>query len=130
MKKTIFKDKYPIYTLTLEKSEVKQKNVPEIIEYFKEKIEKHKIAKYIATFDNYTHTKNLNGSIMEGLFDAQNIMFCFGSGIPSTKIMAARPRSIGICELKDSFVIEFIEALKEEHHEIMEAWSKGLAIKE
>lgn len=128
MQKTMFQDKYPVYTLTLEKSEVKQKNIPEIIEYFKEKIDAHPIAKYIATFDNYSHTKELNGSIMEGLYDAQNVMFCFGSAIPNTKIMAARPRSIGICELENSFVIEFIEALKEEHHVVMEKWAKDLAL--
>lgn len=128
MKKIIFQDKYPVYTLTLEKSEIKQKNIPEIIEYFKEKIEAHPVAKYIATFDNYSHTKELDGAIMEGLYDAQNIMFCFGTGIPNTKVMAARPRSIGICELEDSFVIEFIEPLKEEHHVVMEKWSKDLAL--
>lgn len=126
MKKTIFMDRYPVFTLELLKSEVSIKNVTEAIEYFKNKIDNHPIAQFIAIFDHYTHTKALNGSIMEGLLDAQNIIFCFGPAIPDTRILAARPRSIGICELEDKFIIEFLEAPKEELHNLMESWSKGL----
>ncbi len=126
MKKTIFMDKYPVYTLELLKSEVKQKNVPEIVAYFKEKIEAHKVAALIAVFDHYTHTKSLNGPINPEIKDAQNVVFCFGPAIPNTKILAARPRSIGICELEDKFIIEFIEAPKEELHDLMESWAKSL----
>ena len=126
MKKTILMDKYPVYSLRLEKSEVKQKNVPEIIEYFKQKIENHKIAKFIAVFDHYSHTKGLGGPIMEGMLDAQNVIFCFGPALPNTKILAARPRSVGICEFDDHFIIDFLEAPKEELHALMESWAKGL----
>jgi len=128
MKKVVFMDKYPVYTLTLNKSEIKYKSVPEIIEYFKNKIDTHKIAKFISIFDHYTHTKELDGDIAEEIKDAQNIIFCFGQAIPNTKILAVRPRSIGVCELEDSFVVEFIEAPKEELHALMETWSKDLAI--
>ena len=127
MKKTIFMDKYPVYTLSLLKSETTYKTVPEISAYFKAKIEAHPIARFIAVFDHYAHTKALNGEIMEGLRDAQNVIFCFGSAIPNTKILAVRPRSIGICEFDDSFIIEFIEAPKEEMHALMETWAKELA---
>lgn len=34
----------------------------------------HPIAKFIATFDHYAHTKALEGAMMEGLKDAQNII--------------------------------------------------------
>lgn len=73
MKKTVFMDKYPVYTLSLKKSEVKYTNVLEIVNYFKAKIEVHPVAKFIAVFDHYAHTKSLNGEIMEGLRDAQNL---------------------------------------------------------
>lgn len=126
MKKTIFMDKYPVFTLSIPKNEISYTTVPDIIAYFKAKIEEHPIAKFIAVFDHYTHTKSLNGEIMMGLKDAQNIIFCFGQAIPNTKILAVRPRSIGICELEDSFIIEFIEAPKEEMHTLMETWVKGL----
>ncbi len=128
MKKTIFMDKYPVYTMSVEKTEIKQQSVAEIIEYFRDKVDKHPIAKFIAVFDHYAHTKELDGPIMEGLKDAQNFVFCFGQAIPDTKILAARPRSIGICELEDSFVIEFLEAPKEELHALMETWTKDLVV--
>lgn len=129
MKKTVFMDKYPVYTLSLQKNEVVYQNVAEIVAYFKAKIEANPIAKFIAVFDHYAHTKALGGDIMEGLKDAQNVVFCFGPAIPNTKILAVRPRSIGICELEDSFIIEFIEAPKEEMHALMETWAKELATK-
>lgn len=126
MKKTIFMDKYPVYSLEIEKSEIKQKTVSEIIEYFKGRIDEHPIAKFIAIFDHYTHTKEIDGEINESILDAQNIIFCFGPAIPNTKILAARPRSIGVAELKDKFVIEFLEAPKEQLHDLMESWAKSL----
>ena len=119
-------DKYPVYTLELLKSEISYQNTGEIVDYFKAKIEAHPIARFIATFEHYAHTKALGGEIMEGLLDAQNVVFCFGGAIPNTKILAVRPRSIGICELKESFIIEFIEAPKEELHALMETWAKDL----
>jgi hypothetical protein len=127
MQKSIFMDKYPVYTLQVNKSETTMTSVPQIVEYLKAKIEAHPIATLIAVFDHYAHTKALNGPIMEGLKDAQNVIFCFGPAIPDTKILAARPRSIGICELEDAFIIEFIEAPKEELHVLMESWAKGIA---
>ena len=126
MKKTVYMDKYPVFTLTLQKSEVSYRSVAEIIAYFKAKIEAHPVAKFIAVFDHYAHTKGLDGEIMEGLKEAQNIIFCFGPAIPNTKILAVRPRSIAVCELEDSFVIEFMEAPKEEMHALMETWAKAL----
>jgi len=128
MQKTIFMDKYPVFTLTLDKSEIRYKNVGEIVAYFKAKIEAHPIAQFIAVFDHYSHTKALNGAIMEGLLDAQNVVFCFGPAIPNTKIVAVRPRSVAICELENAFVIEFIEAPKEEMHALMETWAKELTL--
>lgn len=126
MEKTLFMDKYPIHSLTLLKTELRYKRMSEIVDYFKEKINSDPVAHFIAIFDHYTHTKALGGEIMEGLKDVQNIVFCFGSAIPSTKMVAVRPRSIGICEFEDRFVIEFMEAPKEEIHTIMQLWTKAL----
>ena len=119
-------DKYPVYSLELQKSNIKQTNIVEIIEYFKAKIQAHPIAKFIAVFDHYSHTKGLNGEINPSIIDAQNLIFCFGPAILNTKILAVRPRSIGIAELEDKFVIEFIEAPKEQMQQTMEEWIKEL----
>ena len=129
MKKTIFMDKYPIYTLEIQKNETTLKNVDEIIAYYKAKIDEHKIATFISLFDHYSHTKSLEGEINPDIKDAKNIVFCFGAALPNTKILAVRPRSIGVAELENSFAIEFGEAPNEKLHDVMEFWSKSLANK-
>jgi len=129
MKKTIFMDKYPVYTLEISKNETRLQNVDEILSYYKAKIDAHQIATFISLFDHYSHTKALGGDINPDIKDAKNIVFCFGAALPNTKILAARPRSIGVAELEDSFAIEFIEAPNEKLHDVMEAWSKAIATK-
>ncbi len=127
MKKVIFKEKYPIFTTTLSKSNTILKTTDEIIAYLKDRVEKHCIASYITVFDHYTHTKNLDGySLAEGLLDAKNLIFCFGKEIPTPKILAVRPRSIGVCEFKDKFEICFLEAPKEALQKEMEGWIEEL----
>ena len=122
-------DKYPIFTLEIQKNETTLKNTDEILAYFKAKVDAHPIATFIALFDHYSHTQALEGEINPEIKDAKNIVFCFGAAIPNTKILAARPRSIGIAELEDSFVIEFIEAPNEKLHDVMEMWTKDIATK-
>jgi len=126
MKKTILMEKYPVHSLELLKNETRVASANEAIEYFKDKILKHPIAEFIAVFDHFSHTKKLGGEMVEGLLDAKNIVFCFGQAIPNTKILAARPRSIGICEFNDRIVIDFMEAPKEEMHSVMEGWAQEL----
>ncbi len=129
MKQTNFLDKYPVWTLELDKNEVAQKSADEIVAYFKEKIEAHPIAKFIAEFDHYAHTSSLaDGVIAPEIKDVKNVIFCFGKEIPNTKVAAVRPRSIAICELDDSWVIEFVEAPNEKLHKVMEQWSKDLKV--
>lgn len=129
MKKTIFMDKYPVYSLEIKKDETKLKSVDEILAYYKSKIDEHPIASFISLFDHYTHTTNLGGEINPEIINAKNIIFCFGAAIPNTKILAARPRSIGIAELENSFVVEFIEAPNEKLHDVMEMWSREIVTK-
>ncbi len=128
-KKTIFSEKYPVYTLEINKSETTYSTVEEIIIYLKTLVDEHKIAKYIATFDNYEHTSTLGGEINPDIKDAQILIFCFGPAIPNTKILAARPRSIAVAELENSFMVEFIEAPNEKLHDVMENWTKEIVTK-
>ena len=122
-------EKYPIYSLEISKDETNCTNISEIITHLKTLIDAHKIAKFIAIFDHYTHTSDMNGEINADIKDAQNIIFCFGKAIPDTKILAARPRSIGVCELENSFIIDFLEAPKEELNSVMENWARSVANK-
>jgi hypothetical protein len=43
-------------------------------------------------------------------------------------MLAARPRSIGVCERKNDFVISFLEAPVPAINQKMEEWAKSLAL--
>nr|WP_320416352.1 hypothetical protein [Candidatus Vondammii sp. HM_W22] len=99
----------------------------EVIAYLKSLIDEHKVAKFIAIFDHYKHTKNLeDGQISEDILDGQNIIFCFGITLPEPQVMAVRPRSIGVVELKESFLITFMEAPMPIANVAMEEWAKSI----
>ncbi len=127
MQQTLFKDKYPIFSYEINKNETDKSSVSEIIAYYKEKIDAHPIAIYIATFDHYAHTTSINGTINPSIKDMKNIIFCFGAEIPSSKVAAVRPRSIGVCDLGDKFVIDFMEAPNDKANDFMQMWTKSLS---
>lgn len=127
MKQQVFKEKYPIYTITIEKDETSFKNTDEIAEYLKEKAQKHPKSEFIAIFDHYSHTKSLpNGEIDEKIIDAKNVIFCFGPKLLNPSVLAVRPRSIGICEYEKHFVLTFLEAPMEFANDIMQEWIKSI----
>ncbi len=127
MKQMMFKEKYPIYELCVKKDETACRNTDEVIKFLKEKVDNHPVAKFIAEFDHYTHTKSLeDAQIQPDLIDAKNLIFCFGKEIPTSKILAVRPRSIGVCEYEDHFEISILEVPNEKLHELLEGWIKEL----
>jgi len=127
MQQALLMEKYPVFYMELGKDETTFSSVDEIIAYFKENIDAHPIASYIAIFDHYTHTKNLpDGKIAPHIHDAKNIVFCFGIALPDTKVMAVRPRSIGVCETDNGFDINFMEAPMPLANTAMEKWAKSL----
>jgi hypothetical protein len=128
MKQKIFKEKYHIFELEYKKDEIKYKNVDEIITALQVKIDAHPILAFIAIFDQYKHTSSLEGSeINPNIKAAKNIVFCFGKELPTPEVLAVRPRSIGVCEMKDSFVVNFLEAPNEMANKTMEDFVKSLA---
>jgi len=126
MKRSILLDTHPMYAMTILKSEMALNTLPEIIDYFKEKVEENPEAVFITVFDHYAHTKELNGQIMEGLLNAQNFIFCFGHTIKNIDILAFRPKSIAIAETEESFTFEFLETPRPEVNAWMTSWIKGL----
>ncbi len=129
MKETILMEKYPVSELEVTKDETKYSSVNEILEYLKEQIEIHPVATYIATFDHYAHTKSLgeNGEIDSDILDAKNIIFCFGKQLPKPQLLAVRPRSIGVVEMKDKFLINFMDAPNPQAQEAMVSWVKSIS---
>ncbi|WP_072680307.1 DUF6858 family protein [Arcobacter sp. LA11] len=126
MKQKIFKDKYHIFEIEFDKTEIEFSSVNEIINTLKNKIDENEIIAYIATFDQFSHTKKIKGEISPTIKDAKNIVFCFGKEIPTPEVLAVRPRSIGVVELEDSFVVNFLEAPNEMANASMEDMIKSL----
>jgi len=127
MKQSIVMEKYPVFELDIKKSETKFQTADEIIAYLKEKMDNHPIAVYIATFDHYSHTKSLaDGEVASDILDAKNIVCCFGKNLPKANLLAVRPRSIGVAELNNEFVVSFLEAPNPIANEAMENWVKGI----
>ncbi|TVO71211.1 DUF6858 family protein [Sedimenticola selenatireducens] len=131
MKQTLLQEKYPILDLEIPKVETTLDSVGAIIGYLKNCIEAHPVARYIATFDHYDHTASLDdGEIAETILAAQNIVFCFGTKLPSAHVMAVRPRSIGVTEIADRFIISFMEAPMPMANQAMEEWVKTIPDKQ
>jgi hypothetical protein len=127
MKQTLLQEKYPVYTMTIGKHETHHSSAGSIIAYLRTCIERHEIARFIAEFDHYTHTNALpEGHIADEILDAKHVIFCFGTHLPNAQVMAVRPRSIGVVEQADQFVISFLEAPMALANNAMEAWVKNL----
>ncbi|UFH59336.1 DUF6858 family protein [Sulfurovum mangrovi] len=130
MKQITVMEKYPVFTIEIEKSETSYQNVDEILAYLKGQVEAHPVAVYIGEFDHYGHTSSLEvGEISEDIKDAKNLICCFGKALPKPEVLGVRPRSIGVAEMKDSFVVSFLEAPNPDANAAMEKWVKGIANK-
>ena len=88
------------------------------------------MAKYITIFDHYEHTTSLDdATYSKEIKDAKNIIFCFGKQLPNAKILAVRPRSLGVCEFEDRFEIVFLEVPNEQLQETVTQWVEAIKIK-
>ncbi len=126
MKHTLLQEKYPVLVAEIGKDETPCRNVDDVVAYLKAKIaEKEKVV-FIGVFDHYAHTKGIGGEIAAGIVGAVDVIFCFGFALPNPQVLAVRPRSIGVADLGDKFVVSFMEAPMQPANEAMEAWVKGL----
>jgi len=131
MKQITVMEKYPVFTLEVSKDETSYESVDEILAHFREKIDLHPVATYIGIFDHYAHTMSLDeGKVADEIKAAKNIICCFGKSLPKPEVMAVRPRSIGIAEMEDRFVVSFLEAPNPEANDAMENWVKEIANKQ
>jgi hypothetical protein len=127
MKQITVMEKYPVFTLRIEKSETDYQTIDEIFTYLKVQIDLHPIATYIGEFDHYAHTSALEaGEISEEIKAAKNLICCFGKVLPKPEVLAVRPRAIGVADMGDAFVVSFMEAPNAGANKDMEQWVKGL----
>ena len=128
MKQITVMEKYPVFTMEISKNETTYKNVDEVIAYLKKQIEAHPVAVYIGIFDHYRHTSDLEvGEVAANIKDAKNLICCFGKALPKPEVMAVRPRSFGVADMGESFVISFLEAPNPDANAAMEKWVKAIA---
>ena len=127
MQELLFKNEYPIFTMTLKKSATSFSTVKEIIDKLQTKVISHPVATYIGLFDHYKHTTCLEGGqVSSEIIDAQNILFCFGKELLVPEVLAVRPRSIGVAERKDDFVLSFLKAPNPAANDAMIMWTESL----
>lgn len=127
MHELLFKDEYPIFTMTLQKNETTYTTVQGILDALQAKIEAHPVATYVGLFNHYDHTSCLeSGEVSSEIIDAQNILFCFGKELLVPEILAVRPRSIGIAERSSDFVLSFLKAPNPAANEAMIKWVESL----
>lgn len=128
MQFTEFMDKYPVYSQEIQKSDSKFTSVDDILAVLESKVDASPVAKKIALFDHYAHTTSLaDGEVAENIRAAKMLVFCFGIKLPNPLAMAPRPRSIGVCELDDRFVISFMEAPNPQMNDTIKQWVADLA---
>lgn len=117
----------PVFVAEFDREELPVDGLDRIVEYFIAEIERHPFARFIGQFDHFSHTRDLpEGEIAEGILDARNVVFCFGMAIPDAESIAFRPRSIGITERTDGYVVTFLEAPMPLVNSAMEAWTEAL----
>lgn len=126
MKQTLLQEKYPIFVAEIGKSETTYRSVDELVAYYQARIAENPKVQFIGVFDHYAHTRKIEGPIVEGMTAAVDIIFCFGFAIPTPQMLAVRPRSIGIADMGDKYVISFLEAPMQPANQAMEAWTKAL----
>lgn len=126
MKQTLLQEKYPIFVAEIAKSETTHQTIDSLVDYYKAKIAENPKVHFIGVFDHYAHTRKIGGDIAAGITAAVDIVFCFGFAIPNPQMLAVRPRSIGIADMGDKFVISFMEAPMQPANQAMEAWTLGL----
>ena len=126
MKQLHFQEKYPITVVDIAKTETRYTSAKEIAAYFKDCIEKTPRVSFIAIFDHLAHSQAIDGDVAPGIHAAINVLFCFGHALPSPQVLAVRPRSIGIADMGDRFVVSFMDAPMKPANDAMQAWTLAL----
>lgn len=126
MKQLHFQEKYPITVAEIAKGETTFTSAQQIADYYRQCIETTAKVAYIGQFDHLAHTRAIGGDVAPDIQAALNVLFCFGHALPNPQVMAVRPRSIGIADLGDRFVVSFMDAPMKPANDAMQAWTLAL----
>ncbi|NCA68745.1 MAG: hypothetical protein EOM91_01355 [Sphingobacteriia bacterium] len=129
MNETVSEQTIPVFCLEIDREETAFQSVDAICGYFRARIEAHHAAVFIAEFDQLAHTRSLfEGYVGPGIRAAKSLVFCFGISLPEPRCLALRPRSIGVAETNQGFVVSFSEAPMPVVNAAMEDWARGLCM--
>jgi len=126
MRSLHFQDKYPVTVMDLDKEETGFSSAAEIADNLEACIARTPRVQALGRFDHLAHTRAIGGDVVPGMQAAINVMFCFGHALPNPMVLAVRPRSIGIADMGDRFVISFMDAPMKPANDAMQAWVKAL----
>lgn len=126
MKQLHFQEKYPITVAEIAKCETTYQTAQDIASHFQCCIASTDRVSYIGQFDHLAHTRAIGGDVAPDILAAINVLFCFGHALPNPQVMAVRPRSIGIADMGDRFVISFMDAPMKPANDAMQAWTRAL----
>lgn len=126
MKQTLLQEKYPVFVAEIGKEETTFRNAEEVADYLKARIGENEKVQFIGVFDHLAHTRAIGGEIHPDIRGALDVIFCFGFALPNPQVLAVRPRSIGVADMGDKFVVSFLEAPMPPANTAMETWVKGL----
>ncbi|MGB1111025.1 MAG: DUF6858 family protein [Gammaproteobacteria bacterium] len=127
MDKQFIQDRFPIYRLNIDKKDTPHQSAGDMIAALRECVESDQNARFIADFDHYSHTRGLDdGELSDNIQDARIIVFCFGIKLPAPEMLGVRPRSIGVADMGDHFVVSYMEAPLKHANDAMHDWVVGL----
>ncbi len=120
--------RYPAMIPELEKSDRICQTVEDVGDYFRARIAENPKTQFIGVFDHFAHTRKIGGdwggkSIREF---ARRRASSSASRSPHPQILALRPRSTGVADMGDRFVVSFMEAPVQRANVAMESRSPGL----
>lgn len=125
LKKEVIEGRYPVSTLEIGKPGA-YADADAVVEAILRRIEEHPKARLIAVFDHLEHTWEIGGDIAPEVIAARHVIFCLGLNLPGPTAMALRPHAIAVTELRDRFVINFMETPAAEVNDTMARWVLSL----
>lgn len=126
MEQSLFHDKYPVFSKTIAKTNTQHKDVEAILTYLETCIRDNPKTAFIARFDHVAHTRSIDGEVAPDISEAKHVIFCFGMKLPVPEAMAVRPRSIGVTDMGDRFVVSFMEAPNPQAQQWITEWVEGI----
>lgn len=127
MQQALLREDDPVCTIELEKSKMRHANMDALLAALKARVDAHPTAAYIATVDQES---NLDARARQNAavdYVASKLMvFSFEVDMPNPGVLVVRPRTVGVTEFADRFVINFIVVPTSMANDPMEDWVHAL----